>query len=252
MRALTIRQPWATLILLGRKTVETRTARTKRRGRVFLHAGASMGRAEREAAIREGLDPDSLPLGKIVGSIEITDSKRVEELQVSDAERARGDYRPGRWGWTLANVRALRLPVPAKGALSFWLVPDAVAQAAGAIERPDVERVFVYGSLKRGSGNHRILEGSLYYGHALILGTMYDYGAFPAVDLAGRSNVHGEVYEVSAATLDRLDSLEGHPHFYQRTRVRMSTGDEAWVYSMTTEKLTAKRVIASGNWVDQR
>lgn len=130
MRALSIRQPWVSLILAGRKKIETKSTTTKRRGRVFLHASATMGPSERAAAIREGLDPDTLPRGAIVGSVDIIDSVRAEDLEVSANERRVGDYSPGRWGWKLDDVRALPKPVPAKGALSFWNVPDDIAAAA--------------------------------------------------------------------------------------------------------------------------
>lgn len=247
MRALTIRQPWATLIMTGLKRIETRTARTKRRGRVFLHAGATMGKAEREAAIREGLDPDQLPRGVILGTMEIVDAVPAEDLDVSDAERSRGDYRPGRWGWKLADVRALSKPVPATGALSFWKVPEDVADAA---KEETLSRVFVYGTLRRGQGNHRLLEvgRARFLGTAQIAGTMHDYGSFPAVTPGGAGTVHGEAYEVSAETLQRLDLLEGTPTFYHRTRVRMSTGMDAWVYVMDSARLATKRKVASGRW----
>lgn len=251
MRALTVRQPWASLILAGLKTIETRSARTKRRGRVYLHAGSTMGKAEREAAIREGFDPDTLPRGAIIGSIEIVDAVRAEDLVVSDAERSRGDYRAGRWGWKVANVRALSTPVAASGALSFWSVPPDIAQAAeDQLKSDGPARVFVYGTLKRGGGNHRLLEasGARFLGNHQIAGTMHDYGAFPAVTLDGSGTVHGEVYEVSTVTLERLDRLEGTPSFYQRARVSMSTGMDAWVYVMDAARLATKMRIASGRW----
>ncbi len=250
MRALTIRQPWASLILAGKKQIETRTARTKRRGQVFIHAATTMGPSEREAAIREGLDPDMLPRGVIVGTVEIVDSVPVEDLTVSAAERSRGDYRPGRWGWKLANVRPLQKPIAAKGALSFWKVPDDIAAMAAEEQGPPVERVFVYGTLKRGHGNHRLLErgGARYVGEARVSGTMHDIGGIPAVGLSGRGTVHGEVYELDAETLARLDRLEGTPTFYQRTRVRMSTGTEAWIYVMNSNRLATRERVASGRW----
>lgn len=114
-----------------------------------------------------------------------------------------------------------------------------------------LSRVFVYGTLKRGHGNHRLLEAGRahYLGRDLVKGcSMHDLGAFPAVALNGRGVVQGEVYEVSAETLDRLDRLEGTPGFYQRTRVSMSSGMEAWIYVMTPERLATEQVIASGCW----
>lgn len=247
MRALSIRQPWATLILMGLKKIETRTTRTWRRGRVALHAAATMGPSEREAAIREGLDPDDLPRGVIVGTVEIVDAVPVEELRVSEAERRRGDHRPGRWGWVLADVRALPTPITAKGALSFWQVPAA---AERAVEEQLPARVFVYGTLKRGHHNHRLLEAgrARCLGAGRIAGTMHDLGAFPAVALSGDGTVHGEVYEVSAETLRALDRLEGTPNFYQRTRVSMSTGMGTWVYNMDPKRLADRQIVTSGRW----
>lgn len=210
--------------MLGRKKIETRSTRTTRRGRVAIHAATTMGRAEREAAIREGLDPDALPRGVIVGTADIVDAIPAEELRnLSSQERRCGDYRPGRWGWILGDVRPLAKPVPAAGALSFWRMSMPVEQA---VEEQTSSVVFVYGTLKRGHGNHRLLEA----GGARLLGTdsikgwsMHDLGAFPAV-AEGWDTVHGEVFEVDAETLARLDRLEGIPSFYQRTVGRGQAG----------------------------
>lgn len=244
-RALTIRQPWITLILMGRKGFESRAANTKRRGRVYLHAAATMGKREREAAIREGLDPDTLPRGVIVGSAEIVDAKPAAQLHLTADERRRGDYGPDRWGWKLSNVDALPRPVPCAGALSFWQVP---ADVVSEIEAQADGRVFVYGTLKRGCSNHGLLAGSAFVGVDRINGTMHDLGSFPAVHLASAGIVHGEVYRVTADTLRRLDRLEGIPILYQRTRVRMSTNAVAWVYVMTPDRLASRQVVASGRW----
>ena len=113
-----------------------------------------------------------------------------------------------------------------------------------------LSRVFVYGTLKRGYGNHQLLAvGRAHFlGTDTIEGSMHDLGAFPAVSLEGCGTVYGEVYVVSDETLRALDRLEGTPGFYQRTRVSMSSGLEAWVYVMGSEKLATRMVIASGRW----
>jgi gamma-glutamylcyclotransferase (GGCT)/AIG2-like uncharacterized protein YtfP len=110
------------------------------------------------------------------------------------------------------------------------------------------QKVFVYGTLKRGWGNHRLLTGARYLGDARIRGTMHHLGGFPAIHLESDDVVHGELYEVTSETLARLDRLEGIPTFYQRTRVRMSSGSTAWVYVMPPDRLTSREVIASGRW----
>lgn len=82
-------------------------------------------------------------------------------------------------------------------------------------------RVFVYGSLMKGFGNHGLLQDSAFVSPASIKGySLYSLGAFPAaVRGLGQSTILGEVYEVDDATLARLDRLEGHPTFYERQQV---------------------------------
>lgn len=72
-------------------------------------------------------------------------------------------------------------------------------------------KLFVYGTLRRGCGNHRLLDGSEYHGIAVLDGyRMVSLGGFPAIYRGEKGDtVTGEVYEVDAATLRRLDSLEG-------------------------------------------
>ncbi len=74
MRALSIRQPWAELILRGLKTVEARPKCTNKRGeRVHIYAGLQRIEPDEEARIaaESGIDVDALPRGVLVGSVEI-------------------------------------------------------------------------------------------------------------------------------------------------------------------------------------
>lgn len=76
--------------------------------------------------------------------------------------------------------------------------------------------VFVYGSLKAGFGNHRLLSSSEFVSTGeLDNAELYSLGGFPAV-IVGNDSVSGEIYEVDEATLKALDALEGHPRFYKR------------------------------------
>lgn len=96
--------------------------------------------------------------------------------------------------------------------------------------------VFVYGTLKRGHGNHRQLEDATFLGEAT---TVERYAlhvdGLPMVDRNNPvSPIHGELYLVDRATFADLDRLEGHPIFYRRqlTRVALVEGPEraAWMY----------------------
>ena len=111
LRAISIRQPWAHAILHLGKNVENRPMRTHSRGRILIQASLKV---EREEALRLRLDPDELPTGAIVGSVEIVDC--VRNLKSRWADR-------GSWHWLLKNPRVLKTPIPFKGKLGFMRVP---------------------------------------------------------------------------------------------------------------------------------
>ena len=76
---------------------------------------------------------------------------------------------------------------------------------------------FVYGTLLQGESNHSYyLENDWCIGSALVSGfDMFDVGYFPAV-VSGKGTVQGELYEITAETLKRLDGLEGEGSLYIR------------------------------------
>lgn len=99
------------------------------------------------------------------------------------------------------------------------------------------KKVFVYGSLKQGYGNHPLIKDSVLLGECLTkpIYTMYSLGAFPAVVLQGNTSITGEVYEVDDDTFARLDRLEGYPDFYDRTMIDTDHG-KAWMYFLEREE----------------
>lgn len=110
--------------------------------------------------------------------------------------------------------------------------------------------VVCYGSLKRGFGNHRLLENSeLVNEEVFFTGKMASLGGFPCVTQHGNTNIKGEMYSVDDETLARLDRLEGHPTFYERKRLH-TTGGEAWVYLIDQPSYyeDGRRIVKSGNW----
>lgn len=84
-------------------------------------------------------------------------------------------------------------------------------------------RVFVYGTLKRGIGNHHLLADSQFIGNAYTVDTfkMYSVG-FPIImpDDDGFA-VYGEVYDVDDDTLKRLDNLEAEGTMYDRQKINV-------------------------------
>ena len=97
-----------------------------------------------------------------------------------------------------------------------------------------MEYVFVYGSLKSGLHNHRVLGDSLYVmsTHTKEKFLMISLGTFPAVILdEPEYKIAGEVYEVNDKILRNLDHLEGNNKFYKRKLVRVDgMKAKVWVY----------------------
>lgn len=127
---LTLTQPWAQLVVDGRKRWETRGWAPRLLDlplRVAVHAAKGWSLDDREFAEELGYDPKALPLGAVVGFATIIQVMRTEERVRRGGEPAwpapelaLGDYSPGRWAWALADVERLEAPVPARGALGIW------------------------------------------------------------------------------------------------------------------------------------
>ncbi|MNO23015.1 ASCH domain protein [compost metagenome] len=144
MKAITIIQPWATLIALGEKRFETRNWATKHRGQIAIHASKKINKAacrepEIKAALaRHGYTVDNLPTGVVLAVTELEECWEVSrclrgdivlekdggntmrEDPISKNEEAFGWYDPGRYAWEMADVRRLPEPIPAKGQQGLW------------------------------------------------------------------------------------------------------------------------------------
>ena len=117
--------------------------------------------------------------------------------------------------------------------------------------------VLVYGSLRQGHWNNYLLEDSEFLGtHNLrVPFFMVDLGSFPAlIKDKHTSKIMMELYAVDDVTMDRLDQLEGYPHFYGRTQLETEMGP-AWVYFLNEEPREWHEqhdrklpVVESGNW----
>lgn len=127
MKALTIRQPWAQLIASGAKDIENRTWSTNYRGLIVIHASASLNRSDViDACDHMGCfipkfsrrifaeEAKTYPLGAALAVAELTDV-----VTASDSPWFFGPY-----GFVLQNVKRFATPVPTKGALGLWGIPD--------------------------------------------------------------------------------------------------------------------------------
>ena len=137
MKALSFRQPWAELVLQGRKTMDLRTYTTHYRGPLAIHASQTV---ETESARRHGFDPAGLDAGAIVGMVELVDVIPLDEAAYEEhreAHLAGRHYREGLFGWLLAHPERLPQPIPARGRTNLFSVN--LEAPAGVPGRPLTE-----------------------------------------------------------------------------------------------------------------
>lgn len=111
--------------------------------------------------------------------------------------------------------------------------------------------VAVYGSLKRGFYNHRVLNGAPFLASGTVTGfEMFDLGSYPMV-VPGDGSIAVEIYEVNPATFGQLDRLEGFPSFYGRKMITAVTDYcpvEAWMYVGQAHQVRGQKQVTSGVW----
>lgn len=129
VRALTLIQPWATLIACGAKTIETRSwlpPKSLGQFTLLVHAGKKVdGDAcqvpEIEAALA-GRHPVTLPRGMVVAVCRMSWACRDGEVNPDRyaGQEPFGDFGPGRCYWWLTDVEPLAHPVAARGFQQLW------------------------------------------------------------------------------------------------------------------------------------
>jgi hypothetical protein len=138
IRAISLWQPYATLMALGLKTIETRGRRTHVRGALAIHAARECypyaGLPEDLKALlrQQGLESQALQRGCVLAVVSLVDCQPTEELPISNPERCCGNYAPGRFGWLTRDVRRLAEPVHCRAKQGFFFLPDAVEAAVRA------------------------------------------------------------------------------------------------------------------------
>jgi hypothetical protein len=129
MKALSLWQPWASAIALGHKRIETRHWSTDFRGPLAIHAAKLFTSEQRDfhiAEMRSWRLPRELPFGAIVALARLVDVVPTEQLatHVGDVEALYGNYGPNRFGWLLADIEPLAVPVPFTGRQGLFHVPE--------------------------------------------------------------------------------------------------------------------------------
>lgn len=131
MKALSFRQPWAELILQGRKTLDLRTWQTHYRGPLAIHASQTV---EAAACRAHGLEPKTLTTGALVGTVTLLD---VVLLNEAAYEARRSEHLAGRhfrdpmYGWVLGDPRRLPAPRPLRGRMGLFNVEIDQTPVAG-------------------------------------------------------------------------------------------------------------------------
>ena len=134
MKTLSLLQPWATLVVMGVKQIETRSWSTAHRGPLLIHA--SKGKAgeifANESPFKKYIpDFSNLPFGYIIGRVTLVDVVRIgtgslfhtnDEMmnRLTMEEKAFGDYTDGRFAWMLQDAVEFKQPIGARGSLNLW------------------------------------------------------------------------------------------------------------------------------------
>lgn len=148
MKAITIHQPYATLIAIGAKQYETRSWPTRYRGPIAIHAGktidgiydlarevhhrridglpyAPFAHAVFDCLKESGHYPSpftcaQFPVGSIVAIGELVDCYQMGIDAPNANERLFGFWSVGRYAWKIANVEFLDTPIPVRGQQGLW------------------------------------------------------------------------------------------------------------------------------------
>jgi hypothetical protein len=135
MRAISVPQPWATLLIRGVIRRLTRPAQTPYRGVLAIHAGSRFPPAARALCHREPFKSllhranhygwSLLPCGVVLGTAELVACTRAEEFAwEAGTHPDLGGMAPGSWVWEFTNAALLDVPVRVSGRLGVFEIDD--------------------------------------------------------------------------------------------------------------------------------
>ena len=128
MKCLSICQPFAELIVQGKKTIELRKWNTKFRGEFLVHAAKNI---LIEDCKRMKISPSSITTGAIIGKVNLADVKKYDsdkELYIDKKKHHSVSYNTkNKYGFILENPKKLLVPIPYLGKLNFFeFRPDEI------------------------------------------------------------------------------------------------------------------------------
>lgn len=156
LRGLSLLEPWATLMAIDAKRIETRGWGTSYRGSLAIQASKKLARDQKELCFDEPFrlalvsagfgTPTDLPVGCVVAVRELLDCIEIPDGEPSQSrlfanestlirgvklppdgdEFSFGNYTPGRFAWITRLVHRFTRPIPCVGALGLWTIPGGV------------------------------------------------------------------------------------------------------------------------------
>ena len=122
-KCLSLKQPYAELLVTGKKIIELRTWNTKFRGEFLVHASKKV---DKEACERNKIDPDSLIIGAIIGKGYLYDVKLYdsEKSFIHDRKKHLADIEhfDHKYGFMIKDAQKFRKPIIISGKLGFFNV----------------------------------------------------------------------------------------------------------------------------------
>lgn len=127
MKVLSIKEPYASLVMNKKKTIETRSWKTNYRGELYIHASQST--IPKEYLQREGLkeliEDINMNYGHIICKCQLSDCISMSEEYIEKIKKENpeeficGVYEIGRYAWILEDIEIIT-PIKAKGKLGIW------------------------------------------------------------------------------------------------------------------------------------
>lgn len=129
MKVISIKEPFATLIMKNIKHIETRSWNTSYRGELYIHAsGKKLAKEYLNDYVLDLISDLSMNFGNIIckGNLVdcvLIDEKFLQEIKKNEVEYFCGLYEIGRYAWIFEDVSEIK-PIKAKGHLNIWNYND--------------------------------------------------------------------------------------------------------------------------------
>lgn len=122
MKVISIKQPWASLIILGYKTYEFRTWKTKYRGKLLIHASKTIDKKALQRFEHLNLE---YPLGQIIGEVDLCECLELNpslarKIYNEDSNVYKNVLNHVGYAWKLENVKKYDDYITINGKLGLW------------------------------------------------------------------------------------------------------------------------------------